>query len=282
MDRMPRRLQALEALVPQADRAGDVPAREPAHGQRRATVGLLTGCVQRVFFSRVNAATVRVLAAEGIEVVAPPGQGCCGALSLHAGREAEAKAFARRTIEAFDAAGVEAVVVNAAGCGSAMKGYGRLLQDDPRYAEAAERFAARVRDVNELLAGLEPRTQRHPVPVVAAYQDACHLRHAQGISAEPRAVLGTVPGVEVRELREPDICCGSAGIYNLLEPEPAAELGERKARHVLATDADVLVTANPGCALQLRASLERLGRTIPIVHPVEVVDASIRGATLHS
>ena len=278
--RMPRRLQAMEALVPQADRASDVPARVPAHGPRRATVGLLTGCVQRVFFARVNSATVRVLAAEGVEVVAPPEQGCCGALSLHAGREAEAKAFARRTIEAFEAAGVETVVVNAAGCGSAMKGYGRLLHDDPRYAEAAERFAARVRDVSELLAGLEPRAPRHPVPVVAAYQDACHLRHAQGMRAEPRAVLGAVPGVEVRELREPDICCGSAGIYNLLEPEPAAELGERKARHVLASGAGVLVTANPGCALQLRASLERLGRMIPIVHPVEVVDASIRGATL--
>jgi glycolate oxidase iron-sulfur subunit len=279
--RLPARLRAMESLLP------DLPARAPdprprtrAVGDTRMTVGMLSGCVQRVVFPGVNAATARVLAAEGCEVVCPPDQGCCGALSLHAGREAEAQAFARSSIEVFDGAGVDVVVVNAAGCGSAMKGYGRLLRDDPASAERAAAFAARVKDVSEVLAGLEPVAARRPILARVAYHDACHLAHAQGIRAEPRAVLATVPGLEVLEIREAEICCGSAGIYNLVEPGPAAELGERKARNVLATGAQAVVTANPGCILQIRASLERLGEALPILHPVEVLDASIRGAPL--
>jgi glycolate oxidase iron-sulfur subunit len=244
---------------------------------------MLTGCVQRVFSDRVNAATARVLSAEGCEVVIPPDQPCCGALSMHSGREAEAQALARRTIDAFDAADtdLDAIVVNAAGCGSTMKGYGELLRDDPAYADRAAAFAARVRDVSEHLAQLGPGQASgglHPLEMTAAYHDACHLAHAQGIRRQPREVLSRIPGLTLLEVAEPDICCGSAGIYNLLEPEPAAELGERKARNLLATGAQLVITANPGCTLQLREHLRRLGRALPVLHPMEVVDASMRGS----
>jgi glycolate oxidase iron-sulfur subunit len=239
--------------------------------------------VQRVFFDRVNAATARVLSAEGCEVVIPPDQPCCGALSMHSGREAEAQAFARRTIDAFDAAETDlhAIVVNAAGCGSTMKGYGELLRDDPAYAERAATFAARVRDASEHLAQLGPGPASdglHPLEMTGAYHDACHLAHAQGIRRQPRKVLSRIPGLTLVEVAEPDICCGSAGIYNLLEPEPAAQLGERKARNLLATGAQVVITSNPGCTLQLREHLRRLGRPLPVLHPMEVVDASMRGS----
>jgi len=288
--RLPPRLRAMESLLPEAfPRAQDLPATiAPARTvERRATVGLLTGCVQRVLFPHVNAATGRVLAAEGCAVVVPPSQGCCGALSLHSGREDEAKAFARRLIDAFGGAAMDgepfdAIVVNAAGCGSAMKGYGHLLREDPAYADRAAAFGAKVRDASEFLAGLDPVATRHPVATRAAYQDACHLAHAQRIRAEPRGVLGTVPGLELREIADGEMCCGSAGVYNLLEPEPAQGLGQRKARAVLATDAELLITANPGCALQIAAHLRKLGGGPRVVHPMEVLDASIRGAQLPS
>jgi glycolate oxidase iron-sulfur subunit len=245
---------------------------------------MLTGCVQRVFFDRVNGATARVLSAEGCEVVIPPDQSCCGALSMHSGREADAQRFARLTIDAFDVAGdgLDAIVVNAAGCGSTMKGYGELLGGDPAYAERAAGFAAKVRDVSEHLAELGPAGEPgsgilHPLEITAAYHDACHLAHAQGIRRQPREVLSRIPGLTLLEVGEADICCGSAGIYNLLEPEPAAELGERKARNLMATGAQVVITSNPGCTLQLRAHLRRLGHPLAVLHPMEVLDASIRG-----
>ncbi|MPZ97239.1 MAG: 4Fe-4S dicluster domain-containing protein [Propionibacteriales bacterium] len=272
-------LASLESLAPRLGRMRRIPERLPAVGQRRAVVGLLLGCVQREFFPDVNAATARVLQAEGCEVVTP-GQGCCGALSTHNGREVEAQAFARATIDAFDRAGVEHVVVNAAGCGSAMKEYAELLSDDPAYAQRAKDFAAKVRDVSEILVELGPAAPRHPLPVVAAYHDACHLAHAQGIRAQPRQLLRDIPGLELREIADPEICCGSAGVYNLLNPEPARELGDRKAAHVLATDADLLVTANPGCLMQVAAALRRRGGSIATAHTIEVIDASIRGASL--
>jgi glycolate oxidase iron-sulfur subunit len=276
---LPRRLSAMERLTPDLGAPEPVPEVTPATGPRRRRVGMLTGCVQRVFFPQVNAATARVLAADGCEVVAPAGQGCCGALSLHAGREAEAEAFARAAIDTFEAAGVDQVVVNAAGCGSAMKEYGHLLRDDPAYAERAAAFSARVRDLSELLVELGPVAPRHPLPMKVAWHDACHLGHAQGIRAQPRAALRAIPGLQVREIAESEICCGSAGIYNLVEPEPAAELGDRKAANVLATGADLLVTSNPGCLLQLRNALERRGHHLAMAHVAEVLDAAVRGDT---
>jgi glycolate oxidase iron-sulfur subunit len=223
-----------------------------------------------------------VLAAEGCEVVVPKRQGCCGALSVHNGREDEAQRYARRTIDAFEQAGVETVIVNAAGCGSSMKEYASLLEEDPAYAEKAARFAERTKDVSEFLAELGPAAERHPLDVSIAYHDACHLGHAQGIRAQPRALLRGIPGVELREIPEGELCCGSAGIWNILNPEPARELGDRKARNIAATRATLLVTANPGCLMQVSSSLQRQGTDIGMAHTIEVLDASIRGLPVSS
>src|SRR5262249_10190141 len=187
------------------------------------------------------------------------------------------RAFARRTIAAFEATGADAFVVNAAGCGSAMKEYGPLLDDDPAWAERAARFAERVRDVSELLAELGPSALRRPLPMVAAYHQACHLGHAQGVRTAPRALLRSIPGLELREVPDAELCCGSAGIYNIVEPGPAHELGRRKAEAVTGTGADVIITSNPGCVMQIAAALEDAGRPLPIVHIAEVLDASLRG-----
>jgi glycolate oxidase iron-sulfur subunit len=249
-----------------------LPERVPARGSRRAVVGMLTGCVQSVFFPQVNAATARVLAAEGCDVIIPRGQGCCGALSLHAGREAEAAAFAWRTIETFERAGVDAIVVNSAGCGSAMKEYGRLLASPDAAA-----FGGKVRDLAEFVAELGPVAPRHPLPVTAAYHDACHLGHAQRITRQPRELLRAIPDLNLVELADAGTCCGSAGVYNLLEPEAAAELGSRKADAVAAAGAPLLISANPGCSLQIAAALAGRGEHVAVAHTAEVLDASIRG-----
>jgi glycolate oxidase iron-sulfur subunit len=255
-----------------------LPRRTPAVGPPRLRVGVLTGCVQRIVFPEVNRATVRVLSAEGCEVISPA-QGCCGALSRHAGRLDEARSFACRTIEAFEAAAVDVVVVNAAGCGSSMKEYGELLAGDPVWGERGAAFGARVRDVSELLTELgTPRATRHPVDARVAYHDACHLAHAQGVRRQPRDVLGSIPGLTVLELAESEICCGSAGIYNLVQPEAASTLGDRKARHVASIGPDLVATGNPGCGLQLAAACDRAGMRLEIVHPVELLDRSIRGS----
>jgi glycolate oxidase iron-sulfur subunit len=255
-----------------------LPERVPAQGTRRAVVGMLTGCVQQVFFPRVNAATARVLAAEGCDVVIPAGQGCCGALSLHGGRKQEATRFARRTIETFERAGVDAIVINAAGCGSAMKEYAGLLAGDAAWSGRAAAMSAKVRDLTEYLAELGPAASRHPLPVNVAYHDACHLAHAQRITTQPRELLQAIPGLELTEIADAGTCCGSAGIYNLVQPAAARQLGERKAAAVLDTGADLLVSANPGCAMQITAALTARGRRMPMVHIAEVLDASIRGA----
>jgi len=270
-------LATMEAVAPPLRRRTRLPARVEARGERRAVVGMLTGCVQREFFPDVNAATARVLALEGCDVVIPETQGCCGALSVHNGRKAEAQGFARRLVDAFADAGVDYVVVNSAGCGSSMKEYAELLADDPAYAERARAFAERVRDVTEVLVELGPVAERHRLDVVVAYHDACHLAHAQGVRTPPRELLGTVPGVQVREITEGAVCCGSAGVWNVLNPEPAAELADRKAGNVAATGADLLVTANPGCLMQIASGLHRAGTSMATAHTVEVLDASLRG-----
>jgi glycolate oxidase iron-sulfur subunit len=275
-------LASMEALAPPLGRRETVPERTPARGEQRGTVGMLLGCVQREFFPGTNAATARVLAAEGFEVVAPAKQGCCGALSAHNGRAAEAQSFARSLVDTFEASGVDWVVVNAAGCGSTMKEYADLLADDPAYAERAKAFTAKVRDVSEILVEQGTVATRHPLPVTVAYHDACHLGHAQGIRAQPRELLRGIPGLDVKEIAEAEICCGSAGIYNILNPEPARELGDRKAANVLKTGASLLVTANPGCLMQVASSIERAGGHIALAHTVEVLDASIRGLPVES
>jgi glycolate oxidase iron-sulfur subunit len=280
--KLPGRLAAMESLLPPV-RLRDAFARLPRHtaatGQPRRRVALLAGCVQDVFFHPVNAATVRVLTAEGCDVLVPAEQRCCGALELHAGREEPALARARRTIEVFERAGVDTVVANVAGCGSSMKEYATLLADDPEWAGRAAAFSAKVRDVTELLAELEPRAPRHPIRARVAYHDACHLGHAQGVRAQPRQVLRTIPELELTDIAEAELCCGSAGIYNLVAPEAAAELGARKAENIAAARPDLVVTANPGCLLQIRRHLGGPGGTPPppLLHPVQLLDASIRG-----
>jgi glycolate oxidase iron-sulfur subunit len=277
MKLLPKRMRAMEALMPMLTEQHELPEVTPAVGQQRRRVGFIKGCVQRVFFSDVNAATVRVLAAEGCEVVTPKLQGCCGALSVHAGREEEFEGFARKLIDTFEGLELDDIIINAAGCGSTLKEYGYLLRDDPEYAERASQFAEKVKDVTEFIQELGPVAERHPLPVAAAYHDACHLAHAQGVRKQPRQTLKQIPGMEVREIKEAEICCGSAGIYNMVEPEPATELGDRKAKNVLNTGARMIVTSNPGCMLQIQASLKRMGRSMPMAHPMEVLDASIRG-----
>jgi glycolate dehydrogenase iron-sulfur subunit len=277
---LPQNVQAMNAMLatlPVELAEPKFPERVPAEGAPRRRVGLLLGCVQQVMFGHVNAATARVLAAEGCEVVIPPEQGCCGALLLHAGEEAAAQGYARRLIDAFDRAQVDIIAVNAAGCGSSMKEYGHLLRDDPQYAERAQAFAAKCRDVSEVLAELGPRAPRHPLPLRVAYHDSCHLQHAQKVRAQPRQLLRTIPGLELLEIGEGAVCCGSAGIYNLLEPQAAGELGDRKARNCLATGAEMVAAGNAACLMQIKAGLARAGKKLPVRHLVELLDASIRG-----
>ncbi len=282
--RLPGRIGAMLSLAPRVTMGmltARVPERTTAIGERRMTVGLLTGCVQRVMFASVNQATVNVLAAEGCDVVAPADQECCGALALHAGRLDEARARARRTIATFERAGVERIAVNAAGCGSSMKEYGQLLAGDPAWAKRARAFSARVRDVSELVCDLTPsRATRRPLPLKVAYHDACHLAHAQGVRQPPRDLLRSIPGVELLPFAEQDICCGSAGIYNLVEPETARSLGDRKVGHVAAVAPDVVATGNPGCILQMASAARRAGKTFQVLHPIELLDASVRADTI--
>jgi glycolate oxidase iron-sulfur subunit len=280
LNRLPAMMRQALSLAPDLPSGADanVPALTPAAGERRIKVGLLTGCVQRVFFGSVNAATARVLAAKGCEVHAPPEQGCCGALSLHSGEEAQAKTLARRLIETFEAADVDVVAVNAAGCGSAMKGYAQLFADEPAWAERGRRFAAKVRDVSEVLDALaagDPPPAAAAAPagtITVAYHDACHLAHAQGIRREPRALLQAIPGVRLVPFGEPEICCGSAGIFNLVQPEIATVLGDRKAANIHAVHPDLVVTTNPGCILQIRAAAKRAGHTYEVMHLMEFID----------
>jgi glycolate oxidase iron-sulfur subunit len=254
-----------------------LPQHFDARGASRGRVAFLQGCVQRVYFGDVNEATVRVLAAEGFEVDAPASPRCCGALMGHTGEEDGARSLARETIERFES--YETVIVNAAGCGSAMKEYGHLLRDDPEWADRAAAFSARVKDVTEVLDGLDERVVRHPVELKVAYHDACHLAHAQGVRSAPRNLLRAIPGLELVEPAGWEICCGSAGIYNLTKPEPAAELGRRKAEALIATGADAIAAANPGCTLQITAHLEKLGHPIAVYHPMELLHLSMTKGT---
>lgn len=270
---LPGRLGPLAELAPPW-RATDAPGRVTrARGESRGRVGILTGCVQSVVFGDVNVATARVLAADGFDVIAPR-QGCCGALSAHAGRLEEARGFARRLVDVFEAADVGVVVVNAAGCGSHLKVVGSLLGD-----KRARRFAARVRDAGELLADVRPRASRHPLPLRVALHDPCHLRHAQRLPLAYESALARVPELELIEPGEQDVCCGSAGIYNVVQAGAARELGDRKAVHVAATAPQVLASPNPGCLVQVSQALRRAGTPLPALHPIELVDASIRGVS---
>jgi glycolate dehydrogenase iron-sulfur subunit len=283
MKLLPRRVANLESLMPPVNAknlTAKLPAFTPAQGTRRVRVALLQGCVQRVYFPDVNEATIRVLAAEGCDVVVPPDLGCCGALSEHAGRDDESRRYARAAIAELEKANVDAVIVNAAGCGSSMKYWGHLLHDDPEWAERAAAMAKKVKDATEFLAALPPVAKRNPLDVKITYHDACHLLHAQQIRLQPRALLAAIPGVQVGDVPDADQCCGSAGIYNLVEPESAREVGERKVDNILSVAPELLVTANPGCTLQIEKILRDRGKHVRTAHVMEVLDASIRGVEL--
>jgi glycolate oxidase iron-sulfur subunit len=278
VDRLPDRLAVLAKVAPappsRTELRRRLPEHTPAVGAPRGRVAVLQGCVQRVFYADVHRATIGVLAAEGWEVLAPELPDCCGALELHAGEAESGLARARATIAAFDALGpLEHIVVNAAGCGAAMKQYGELLG-----TPAARAFSERVVDVSEILGGSETlRSALGAVPMRVVYHDACHLRHAQRVRSQPRALLEAIPELELLEVAaEPDVCCGSAGIYNLVQPQAGAALGARKAQHLLDTGADVIAAGNPGCAAQLERHTRELGRPLPVHHPIELVWRSIQ------
>jgi glycolate oxidase iron-sulfur subunit len=275
---LPVRLRSMESLSPEINlRTLLAPAPHGVMplGKPRLRVGVLLGCVQRVLFGEVNATTVRVLGALGCEVVVPPEQGCCGALMAHTGREPDAMDAARRLIEVFERAGVDVIAINSAGCGSNMKEYGHLLRDDPEFAERAKVIAAKCRDISELIAELGLEGPIVPIRLKIAYHDSCHLQHAQGIRAQPRQLLAAIPGLDLIELAEAATCCGSAGVFNLLEPDTARQLADRKAQHVIHSGAQALVSANPGCLLQIANGLKRAGHPLPVLHIVEVIDAAL-------
>ena len=276
---LPGPLASWEPLLPSIPAAADrapLPEVTPADGVKRATVGLLTGCVQQVAFGPQNRATARVLARNGVEVIAPRTQTCCGALHAHGGEHDTALELARKTIIAFESAGVEQVVVNTSGCGAHMKAYGTLLADDPKWAERARRFAGRVSDISEFLAREPLRGPLRPLARTVTYHDPCHVAHGQKIRKEPRALLHQIPGLTVKELHEADWCCGSAGTYNLTQPEMAGQLQRRKIENIRATGAETVITANPGCIIQIQQGLAGGARPIRVLHIVELLDEAYR------
>ncbi len=261
---LPRRLAAMERLLPTAE------GRPYTLGRREgADCAFFAGCVMRCSFGDTERATVDLLERSGHTVTAPPAQACCGALHAHSGDGAGARALARKNVAAF-AGGTGPIVVNAAGCGAHLKAYGAVLADDPAWADRAAEFARRVRDASEVV--LPSGVDADPVPIRVVYQDACHLAHGQGIRSQPRALLAAVPGVRVVPIADPERCCGSAGIYNLTHPEVATELQRQKVRALLDARPDVVVSANPGCILQLVAGLREAGSAVPVVHLMRFLD----------
>lgn len=249
----------------------------PAEGERRYRVALLGGCIANVSFARLNEATVRVLQKNGCEVTVPGDQTCCGALHVHAGIRDQARIQARRNIDALEAGNYDAIVTNAAGCGSTLKEYGEILEHDPEYADKAAGFSSKMRDVTEFLGGIELNSSLAPLGLTVTYQDSCHLAHGQKIRAQPRKLLQSIPGITFREMAQSDLCCGSAGIYNVVHTEMSMALLEQKMGAVNGTKATVIATANPGCMLQLQAGVRRHGNGQRVAHVVELLDESYRG-----
>jgi glycolate dehydrogenase iron-sulfur subunit len=273
---LPGPLSAMLSLLPDElpQNSKPLPRVHPAEGKRRARVALLAGCVQQVLAPDINWATLRVLARNGVEVVIPEGQGCCGALMMHTGDEATARAQARRNLGVFPA-DVDAVITNAAGCGSGMKEYGLLFKGRAE-ADAAQAFTRKVKDVSEFLAELGIEPPPPPQPFKIAYHDACHLTHAQRITEAPRRLLRAIPNVTLLDIPEGELCCGSAGTYNIEQPALADVIGQRKAQNILRTGADMVVTGNIGCMVQIRTHLRRLDKPLPVLHTVEILDRAYR------
>ncbi|MDX2212526.1 MAG: heterodisulfide reductase-related iron-sulfur binding cluster [Oculatellaceae cyanobacterium bins.114] len=286
LPRISPRLAAMESLLPPVTEKSfqdNIPDIIPAQGKKRYRVGMILGCVQRLFFSDVNEATVRVLTANGCEVVVPKTQGCCAALPQHQGQEVQAQTLARQMIDSFADTNVDAIIINAAGCGHTLKEYGHLLQDDLAYRDRAKAFASKVKDVQEFLGAIGLTASLSPLqdkPLTLVYQDACHLLHGQKISLQPRQLLRQIPGVTLREPIDAALCCGSAGVYNMLQPDVAEELGRQKVDNLLNTGATLIASSNPGCSLQIQKHLHQTGKIIPVMHPVRLLDYAIRGVRL--
>jgi len=275
------KLGELESLAPPVERPffyRNMGRVFPPKGERKYRVAFLSGCIANVSFARLNEATVRVLQANGCEVVVPGAQTCCGALHVHAGMREPARKLARRNIDAVLDNGFDAVLTNAGGCGSTLKEYDELLEHDPGYAERAKRFVALMKDVNEFLASIELNPRLGEVRATVTYQDSCHLAHGQKIRSAPRQLLARVPGLIVKEMRLSDLCCGSAGIYNVLHTDMSMQLLEKKMENVNATGADRIATANPGCMLQIRAGVEKHGHGQRVSHVIEILDEAYRAA----
>ena len=275
------RLGDLQQLTPSAEPPfffSQIGRTFTAEGERKRRVAFLAGCIANVSFARLNEATVRVLQRNGCEVVIPDGQGCCGALHQHSGMRDEARKLARRNIDAIIGGGFEAVITNAAGCGSTLKEYGELLEDVPEYAEKARTFSGLIRDVTEFLSSLELNPKMGRVDAVVTYQDSCHLAHGQKIRKSPRELLGAIPGVTFREMPGAEICCGSAGIYNVVQNAMSMRILQHKMECVNATHAEIIATANPGCMLQLQAGVRLHGSGQRVMHVVEVLDLAYRNA----
>lgn len=277
---LPNRLRELDDMLPRVPGSFFIPEAEvlPALGARRARVGLLNGCVMPLLFGDVNAATVRVLRRNGCDVVIPKNQGCCGALNVHNGETVAARQMARRNIDVFQAAGVDAVVVNAAGCGATMKEYAHLLVDDPAYADKAKRFSAMVKDVSEFLADLGLTGPLGPVDMTVTYQDPCHLAHGQKVRAQPRQLLAAIPGLRLVEMEASDRCCGSAGIYNITHPEMSWTLLDEKMTSIARTGAPAVVAPNPGCMLQIQYGAKRRGNDVAVYHLMDLLDRAYQAA----
>ncbi|HEV3199162.1 MAG TPA: heterodisulfide reductase-related iron-sulfur binding cluster [Bryobacteraceae bacterium] len=273
------RLGDLEQLAPSAEPPfffSQVGRTFLPQGPRRYRVAFLAGCIANIAFARLNEATVRVLQKNGCEVAVPKDQGCCGALHVHSGLPGEARKLARRNIDAVLDGGFEAIITNAAGCGSTLKEYGELLEDDPEYAAKAREFSSRMRDVTEFLAGIELNPQMGPVNAMVTYQDSCHLAHGQRVRTAPRKLLSAVPGVTFREMPGADICCGSAGIYNVVQNEMSSQILGHKMESVSTTGAGIIATANPGCILQLQAGVRARGTGQRVMHVVEILDLAYK------
>jgi len=280
-DKLPQQLRYWFSMVPERGGVSSATLREhyPAIGEKRYTVAVLSGCVMPALFGATNEATVKVLRHNGCEVVVPKAQGCCGALLLHNGNKPDGLARARHTIDVFSGLNIDALIINAAGCGAMMKEYGELFKDDPVYREKARQVTAKVKDIAEFLGSIPLTLPSHEVKKTVTYHDACHLAHGQNVRSQPRALLRAIPGLQITELQESDWCCGSAGTYNLTEPEMARRLLEKKVTNIEATEAELVVTGNPGCLMQIRAGLQQRGLPIKAVHTVDLLAEAYEGKT---
>ncbi len=279
--RISPKLASMEEMLPEVESPTfpkELPEVIAAKGKQRYRVAMLTGCVQSAFFSKTNEATARVLAENGCEVLVPQNQSCCGALSVHSGRLSEGRDFAKLTIKTFEELDVDAIVINSAGCGSTMKEYGEILKDDPEYADRAQALSEKTKDVMEFLFDIGLEGDLKKLDIKVTYQDACHIGHAQRIKEQPREVIKQIPGLEFIEMPESDLCCGSAGIYNLVQPEMSQSLLERKMSNVRQNKVDYLVAGNPGCLLQIQKGIKNNGLNIKTAHPVQLLDWSYKGS----